>query len=113
MTTKIFKIAHNRGNARIWIEGKILLENGFHRNMGFSRVFSNDDENILILGFAWPHIKKQHSIAGTNERPIIDMNGKYLTNFFDGFTHYKAEFFKKSETPSREAPMIVITRLKQ
>lgn len=113
MTSKIYKIAKNRGHDRIWIEGKILLENGFHRGMGFCRVFSNEDENILILGFIWPHIKTQHTIAGTNDRPIIDMNGKYLTNFFNGFTHYEAEFVQKSETPSKESPLIIIKRVRQ
>ena len=35
-TTKVYKKAFNRGNARIWIEGNILNSHGFKNGMRFT-----------------------------------------------------------------------------
>lgn len=88
MTRKTYKVAHNRGHKRVWIEGKILLEHGFRRGVKFARTMR--DDNRMDLFFAG---EGQHTIAGTTERPIIDLNGKYLDALFEGFTHYVAEFW--------------------
>jgi len=88
MTRKTYKVANNRGHKRVWIEGKILLEHGFQRGVKFARTMR--DDNRMDLFFAG---EGQHTIAGTTERPIIDLNGKYLDALFEGFTHYVAEFW--------------------
>jgi len=106
MTTKTYKVASNRGHKRVWIEGKILLEHGFQRGMKFARTMSGDryivsgGEDVLVEK---AYMKLQfegegkHTIAGTPERPIIDLNGKYLDALFEGFTHYTAEFWPAEE----------------
>ena len=80
--TKTFKIAHNRGKPRVWIEGKFLLDNGINRGMKFDKVFPDPkDENqdmlqdCLQLSFT---SNGKHTVAGTAARPIIDLNGNYL-----------------------------------
>jgi len=102
---KLFKIATNKNQSRIWIEGAILTSNGFKKGDEFNKVISKD-ENIIILSFGKTdeRFNFHHKIAGTNERPIIDMNGKYLTEFFQGYSKYSATF--NSEDFSK--PTIII-----
>ena len=92
--TKTFKIAHNRGKPRVWIEGKFLLDNGINRGMKFDKVFPDPkDENqdmlqdCLQLSFT---SNGKHTVAGTAARPIIDLNGNYLNQIFENCTHYQA-----------------------
>ena len=94
MTTKIFKIAHNRGKPRVWMEGKFLLNAGITTGMKFARLMPNPetdietDANTMVLRFlSWG----SHTVAGTDTRPIIDLNGAYLNQIFEGFTHYEAD----------------------
>lgn len=35
-----------------------------------------------------------HTVAGTEQRPIIDMNGKYLADVLDDFPNYSANIHK-------------------
>lgn len=94
MLNKIFKIAHNRGKPRVWIEGKFLLDNGIIRGMKFDRLMPHVEQSDrdyplqMTLGF---HSKGKHTVAGSDTRPIIDLNGNYLNQIFTSFTHYQAE----------------------
>lgn len=84
-TIKILKVCHNKGNARIWIEGKRLTNAGYSRGMTFTR--SIDSLNNLVLSF--DHQGKPHGrIAGTETRPIIDLCGKWVTAFMADADHY-------------------------
>jgi len=84
---KLYKVCTNKGNKRIWIEGKILINAGFTSGMTFAKSITDD---AVILSFT--DDKPQHKIAGTEQRPIIDLCGKYLTAFFGDATQYKAAF---------------------
>ena len=84
--TKTYKVGTNRGHKRVWIEGNILLSFGFTRGLRFSRTM-RDGKMYLMQG---PQGK--HRVAGTEARPIIDLNGQYLDDFFHGYTHYDATF---------------------
>ena len=92
MLTKTYKTGSNRGNARVWLEGAVLLQHGILRGMPFKRdmnekgfvlVFDDDERDDLV---------GDHHVAGTEQRPIIDLCGKWLTECFDGAPNYTAEF---------------------
>tara|TARA_R110002074_G_scaffold356800_1_gene529054 strand:- start:287 stop:622 length:336 start_codon:yes stop_codon:yes gene_type:complete len=84
--TKTYKVGKNRGHNRVWIEGTMLLSFGFTRGLSFSRTM-RDDKMILVQ-----EPEGKHTVAGTEARPIIDLNGKYLDELLYGFTHYDATF---------------------
>lgn len=97
--TKTFKIAHNRGKPRVWIEGKFLLDSGIHRGMKFDKIFLDvdyldpkDPEQNMLLSFS---LNGKHTVAGTAARPIIDLNGNYLNQIFKDCTHYTAEITER------------------
>ena len=90
---KLYKVCTNKGNKRIWIEGQILINAGFTSGMTFAKSITDD---AIILSFADDN--PQHKIAGTQQRPIIDLCGKYLTAFFGNATQYKAAFNEQTIT---------------
>ena len=75
-TTKVYKKAFNRGNARIWIEGNILNSHGFKNGFRFIKHFTAPHELTLNIEEIFPEDIKSNKIAGTIDRPIIDMGGK-------------------------------------
>ena len=93
MTSKIFKIAQNRGKPRVWMEGKFLLDNDITKGMKFDRLMPHNEQSErdyplqMTLFF---HSNGKHTVAGSDTRPIIDLNGAYLNQIFEGCTHYKA-----------------------
>lgn len=68
MSTYTRKLGINRGKPRLWLEGKILLDNGFNKGDNWSLDLIN---NGFIIKLASEGTRK---IAGTPERPIIDIN---------------------------------------
>jgi len=76
------KVAHNRGNCRIWIEGKKLLEANINNGDRFDCII-NDTE--VLLSF---HPNGERKVAGKPERPIIDINTARLNPLFDSVSHY-------------------------
>lgn len=90
MTIHTYKLCQNRGNARIWMEGKRLTSNGWNVGDHFDRrVLSH---TIVLI----KNPEGRYKVAGKGDRPIIDMNGKYLTEFFDGATHYVSSILTES-----------------
>jgi hypothetical protein len=68
------KIGKNRGRARLWIEGKSLLSEGWRVGRRFNIEFG-----AKIVLTADPDGKRK--IAGTATRPIIDTNTDKLEAF--------------------------------
>lgn len=87
-----YKVCYNRGNARIWIEGKRLIDNGIYNGLKF--VKSVNEYGIVLKFLPSDYEGKSHKVAGSVERPIIDLNGKYLTKFFGNAENYKVTFWK-------------------
>jgi hypothetical protein len=89
---KILKSGTNKGNRRVWIEGRWLLDHGFACGQKFYLIFSeSDSQQYLYLSFVdsdYTESKRLHKIAGTALRPIIDLNGKYLNDLFGNNTHF-------------------------
>lgn len=90
-TTKVYKKAFNRGNARIWIEGNILNSHGFQNGMRFVKEFIDEDQLLLSFTGCFEDLRT-HKIAGTSERPIIDLTGKYVSDFFKDAERYTCQF---------------------
>tara|TARA_R100001129_G_scaffold57437_3_gene39578 strand:+ start:33 stop:449 length:417 start_codon:yes stop_codon:yes gene_type:complete len=90
--SKTYKVCFNRGNARIWIEGKRLIDNGIYNGLKF--VKSVNEYGIVLKFLPSDYEGKSHKVAGSVERPIIDLNGKYLTKFFGDTENYKVTFWK-------------------
>jgi|TARA_R100000084_G_scaffold105003_1_gene62088 hypothetical protein len=90
--SKTYKVCYNRGNARIWIEGKRLIDNGIYNGLKF--VKSVNEYGIILKFLPAEYEGKSHKVAGSVERPIIDLNGKYLTKFFGDAENYKVTFWK-------------------
>ena len=96
---KIYKSGTNRGNRRVWIEGAALLDHQWTRGLPFSKALPEPDQygKALVLvaqRFKRPadaeHVKRWHKVAGSDKRPIIDLNGAYLNELFGSCTHFKA-----------------------
>jgi len=103
---KTFKTAYNRGNARIWIEGDILKANGFIHGRRFKRVMvATIGSNAPVMSLQFADVKdtdkRKGKIAGTVARPIVDLNGNFLSEFMDGATHYLATFKNDTITIER------------
>ena len=81
--TFIRKTARNRGNSRIWIEGKKLTVNGLGHGRRFDCEVRSDR---VILTFCQDGERK---VAGNPERPIIDINTGRLNNVLNQ-SHYLA-----------------------
>ncbi len=87
------KVGRNRGNARVWLEGKNLLSRGITCKTPFSCEIRDDK---IILRFGVREVTRygkrtgvtHRRVAGTPQRPIIDMNGGWLTEFFGGATEF-------------------------
>ena len=109
---KLYNLAHNKGHARIWIEGDILNANGFTHGRRFKRVMidytaicDGQRRNAPVMSLQFSNVrdsdKRKGKIAGTPARPIVDLNGKFLTEFMDGATQYLATFKNDTITIER------------
>ena len=97
-TTKVYKKAFNRGNARIWIEGNILNSHKLTNGMRFKKERIDDDELLLSFATSFPENIKSNKIAGTKDRPIIDMGGKWVSDFFGDAEKYTCYFDSEHKT---------------
>lgn len=71
------KIGKNRGTARIWLEGKCLLNNGWNVGVRFDAIWTVD-------GLLYIQVNNgKRKVAGTKTRPIIDTNSNKLLKFVD------------------------------
>ena len=89
MKTIILKSGTNKGNRRIWIEGKALTSTGFVRGVLLIKPMKNKKvvltkDGELILTKTTDQKLKNHTIAGTTTRPILDLCGGWVTAFMAG-----------------------------
>lgn len=75
MHTMERKIGKNRGNRRIWLEGKSLAVAGWNKGDRYDRVIANGQ--ICLM----KHPTGARKVAGTTDRPIIDLAGKWVTEW--------------------------------
>lgn len=100
MFKKIYQVGQNRGNKRIWIEGQVFKDISVTRGSRYSRTIKNKYLELAFDG------EGPLTVAGTEDRPIIDMCGKWVSEFVGEFKHYKAVFIPA--TPKNNMAMIEI-----
>ena len=98
------KVCTNKGNPRVWIEGNDLIKFGLKCGDRYTKLLTT---NHIILKF---NASGKSKIAGTKDRPIIDLNGKFLKPFLDGAETYMATFIKANETQVSNQNSILIAR---
>ena len=89
MDTFVLKSGSNKGHRRIWIEGGRLINCGLPRGMKLYRYFHN---GFMVLStFEWDSAKRsgKHTIAGTVDRPILDLCGQWVSEFIGDNTHFE------------------------
>ena len=84
VTTFNRKVAKNRGNCRIWIEGKKLLDAGINNGDRFHWQIAN---NQVVLTFKDDSFETR-KVSGNPSRPIIDINSSELNPILGNGTHY-------------------------
>lgn len=82
------KSGSNRGNRRIWIEGKALQQNGFTAGTMMHIV---KKPSCVLLTVSSDESVKRIKIAGTDTRPILDLNGKWVSEMMGNHTHFRAD----------------------
>ena len=94
-TSKVYKIASNRGKPRVWIEGQRLIQFGIVAGMKFDREIADGSMCLTFYtGKPFPAPETaRHTVSGTAARPIIDLNGAYLIKLFSGATHYLSTIY--------------------
>lgn len=77
MTTKIYKVGQTKKGARVWLEGNILKEHGFKHGTVYHAEYIGN-EAIVIQ----PDIDGKKKVAGSIDRPIIDLLNKKIGTMF-------------------------------
>ena len=80
MKTYTRKIGSNRGKTRLWMEGKILSDNGWKKADRFKILF---DQGVI---FCIKSSEGPRKVAGTDARPIIDTNTDKLGDALRAFS---------------------------
>ena len=80
--SKILKVGTNRGKPRAWVEGKFLTDAGWTRGVTYHQTIEKD---ALVLS---AHESGKKRVAGSVVRPVLDLNGGYLTPLFEGCTTF-------------------------
>lgn len=79
MTNIQRNIGNNRGNRRVWIEGKSLANENWHKGTRYTK-------QITATGFEL--VRDDNGalkIAGGENRPVIDLCGAYVGKALNGF----------------------------
>ncbi len=74
---------------RIWLEGSKLTSAGFRKGFRYARYEEGDKLVIVLSGTG------SLKVAGTSDRPIIDMTGRFVADLFAtaGCTHVAVEYY--------------------
>ena len=93
----IRKIGSNRGERRIWIEGKSLTEFDWNKGQLYVKEVHGRTYGTLascaVIKLFKDSTKGKLKIAGGEDRPVIDLCGKYVTNTFSGFEKVSVKIY--------------------
>lgn len=101
MDVTITTIRHNKGTARVWLQGNTLLRNGFVQGTKYKRVtkdgsivLTRADDTVVLT-----HLEdgvKLREVSGRfrNDKhvPIIDINNDEIAKMFEGMTRLRVIF---------------------
>jgi len=79
--TWTLKSGTNKGQRRLWIEGQRLTALGLTRGTRLARHMNPGGVMTLSIIVGEPSKGPKHTIAGTIDRPILDLSGKWVTRF--------------------------------
>ena len=105
MFTTTKKSTTNKGNARVWIEGKDLIAFGVSKGDRFDKYILN---NMVVLKL---NSEGRNKVSGSDTRPVIDLNGKYLNPYLLGSDFYRVGFIKAHETKENNQDLITIEKV--
>ena len=96
----------NRGQRRVWLEGKRLIDLGIKPGQKFERSMSPDG-TTMVLYWLYDGIEsctkansKLHKVCGTQSRPIIDLNGAYITEMMGDCEKFTCTFIDERNVDS-------------
>lgn len=92
------KSGTSKGNRRIWIEGSALADSGFTKGDKLFRLIDCEDGSLHLHRTASEASTRRHSIAGTADRPILDLTGKWVTAFMGDHPRFTATITADSIT---------------
>ena len=103
----------NKGNRRIWIEGKRIAALGFAKGVRLSRKMLRDGSmELYLVPEGWHWTGKRHAVAGTADRPIIDMSGKWVTEFMGSAERLIVQPIVVNQAVTRTSTLPVVTGLR-
>ena len=84
----------SNGEARVWLQGKRLKDHGFVKDAPITvRVSEEGSEPHIVIARITALQGKLRKVSGRDDgTPIIDMSGKWVTEFFKGYTHFTARY---------------------
>jgi len=91
MKAFVLKSGTNKGHRRIWIEGGRLIDCKLPRGTKLHR-YMTDDTMSLVFATSDDSTSKRsgkHTIAGTADRPILDLCGAWVSAFVGSNTHFE------------------------
>ncbi len=74
------------GNRSLWLAGEVLHDNGFPAGTMMQIV---KRPNCVLLTISKDESVKRIKIAGTEARPILDLNGKWVPEMMGNHTHFR------------------------
>jgi DNA (cytosine-5)-methyltransferase 1 len=80
------KLGYHKGNKRLWLEGKRLLDHNFIKDKRYSISY---DRNFVMIEFKEDGT---HKINGTVKLPIIDICNRKLGYSFPNCERVEVEF---------------------
>jgi len=107
------KSGTNRNQRRLWIEGKRLTALGLVKGVKLSRKMLRDGSMELnVIPDGWEGTGKRHAVAGTVDRPIIDLSGKWVTEFMGGTERFIVHPIVVNQAVTRTSTLSVISGLR-
>lgn len=104
-STFTLKSGTNKGHRRMWIEGQRLAALGLRKGRPLHRVMHADGSLTLTTAET---TGRRHTVAGTGDRPIIDLTGKWVSEFIGTRSHFRVEPVTYSDA-GRDMVDLVIT----
>jgi len=91
MKVKTYKIGLNRGNGRVWVEGKLLESCGFTCGTQYNRVDNIEGGEISLFAGTGSRRVTNGNKKG-KARPVIDLSDSTILKLFAGCSRAEVEF---------------------
>lgn len=107
------KSGTNKQERRIWIEGQRLAALGLVKGVKLSRKMLRDGSmELSVVPDGFECAGKRHSVAGTVDRPIIDLSGKWVTEFMGSAERFIVQPIVVNQAVAPTAGLPIVTALR-